>query len=165
MISEVKVLSRREMDDIAENPYRFLFYGDNWGVISIYTDGEYLTPDTRNKLKEFNCLHALSLNFWDVTDTDYEKVKKTHPGVILFNDDHANQVIEAVKVMQDDEREMVCVVHCDAGVSRSGAIGEFATDFCKLDYHRFKDKNPCICPNSFIRSKLMRISGLCPYSP
>lgn len=164
MITEVKVLSRREMDDIANDPYKFLFYGDNWGIISIYTDTEYLDNETRNRLKEFHCLHALSLNFWDVTDTDYERVKKSHPGTILFDNNHAAQVIETVMAMQADEREMVLVAHCDAGVSRSGAVGEFATDFCKLSYPRFREKNPCVCPNSFVLSKLRRISGLCPYS-
>lgn len=164
MISEVRILSRWEMDKIAENPLRFPWYGQNWGVISIYTDGEYLTPETRKSLEEMQCLHMLSLNFWDITDLDYEAVKLKHKNVILFNEDHAKQIIDVVKEMQQDERKMTCIVHCDAGVSRSGAVGEFINDFCRLDYLHFKDKNANIVPNFFIKSMLRKLSGLCPYS-
>jgi hypothetical protein len=164
MITEVRVLCRMEMDDIARNPYQFRFYGEDWGLISIHTSREYLTPETRKTLEMFNCLHMLSLDFWDVSDVDFPRVKAKHKDAILFNESHANQVIETIKAMHEDERSMVLIVHCDAGVSRSGAVGEFAVDFCNLDYLAFKDKNPCVCPNSFIRRELRKLSGLCPYS-
>jgi len=164
MIKEVRVVSRQEMNGIAENPYQFNFYGEHWGLISIHTDDEYLTPETRKTLKEIKCLHMLSLNFWDVTDVDYPGVKAKNKEAVLFNDSHANQIIESVKLMHDSLTELVLIVHCDAGVSRSGAVGEFAVDFCDMDYLNFKEKSPCICPNAFIRGQLRKISGLCPYS-
>jgi len=172
MISEVRVFSRWQMNDIAENPHMFPFLGNNWGLISIYTGGtspllasdEYLTPETRKKLEEIHCLYMLSLDFWDITDENYERVTQRYPEAILFNEDHAKQIINVIKEMQRDERCMFCIVHCDAGISRSGAVGEIVNDFCHLDYMKFRKDNPNIRPNTFIRRELRRISGLCPYS-
>jgi len=172
MITEVRVFSRWQMNDIAEAPYKFPFEGENWGLISIWTggdsallsSGEYLTPDTKKVLEEIQCIYMLSLDFWDITDENYERVKRKYSEPILFNAGHAKQIIDVVKEMQQDERKMTCIVHCDAGVSRSGAVGEFINDFCRLDYLHFKDKNANIVPNFFIKSMLRKLSGLCPYS-
>jgi len=169
MISEVRVLSRWQMNDIAENPLRFPWLGNKWGLISIHTggdssSGEYLTPETRKKLEEIQCRYMLSLDFWDITDMDYPRIKEKHKEAILFNEDHAKQIIEITKAMQQDENCMFCIVHCDAGISRSGAVGEFVSDFCGLDYMKCHKYNPNIRPNCFIRSMLKRLSGLCPYS-
>lgn len=47
-----------------------------------------------------------------------------------------------------------CIVHCSAGVSRSGAIGEFINDLFGLPYERFKRINPRISPNIHIKTLL-----------
>ena len=44
-------------------------------------------------------------------------------GYTLFNKDHANQIISAIGNL--DEEVTTVVVHCNAGVSRSGAVALF----------------------------------------
>lgn len=50
-----------------------------------------------------------------------------------------------------------CVVHCAAGISRSGAVGTFVHDYYQGDYEVFKRDNPHIFPNSHILSLLHRV--------
>ena len=114
MISEVRIFGRWQMNDIAENPYCFPFHGEDWGLISIYTggdsallaSGEYLTPETRKILEEMKCRYMLSLNFWDITDENYDRVSKRYPEAILFDVNHAKQIVNVVKEMQQDKRKM-----------------------------------------------------------
>ena len=48
-----------------------------------------------------------------------------------------------------------CIVHCSAGVSRSGAVGEFINDIFKYkSYIEFKRDNPNICPNLLVKKLL-----------
>ncbi len=51
------------------------------------------------------------------------------------------------------------IVHCAAGVSRSGAVGLFVRDYFSLDYSEFKRQNPHIVPNLWV-SKVLREENL-----
>ena len=53
----------------------------------------------------------------------------------------AKQIINFIDKAQEDENDSVLVVHCQAGISRSGAVGTFACDYCGLDYNRFIKEN------------------------
>jgi predicted protein tyrosine phosphatase len=50
-----------------------------------------------------------------------------------------------------------CIVHCAAGISRSGAVGTFINDYMQGDYAEFKKNNPYIHPNSHVLSTLRKI--------
>lgn len=45
-------------------------------------------------------------------------------------------------------------LHCTAGISRSGTIGEFISDYLGQDYFQFKRDNPQTNPNSEIKKIL-----------
>ena len=53
-------------------------------------------------------------------------------------------------------------VHCNAGISRSGAIGTFANDYCGMNYSEFLKNNPYIMANSYVLRLLRRESGMTP---
>jgi predicted protein tyrosine phosphatase len=69
------------------------------------------------------------------------------PGYVLFNDNHA---IELAKFIRDNEDKSQWIIHCKAGISRSGAVGVVINDYFELDYFRFKANNPIVQPNSHI---------------
>lgn len=165
MIHKVKIYSRLQMNHFAESqgkryPY-FPFLNEQWGLISIYTSGryEYLTPETRNTLNDMGCKHMLSLSFWDITDnTDMTGLRKE---ARLFDDDQAKQCVDMVKEMHESEQPFVFIAHCDAGVSRSGAMGEFVTDYCGMDYLRYRSENN-VHPNKYVLRKLRENSSFYP---
>lgn len=64
-------------------------------------------------------------------------------------------------VEQNLDKEEI-IVHCSAGVSRSGAVGEFIFDYFiedkkKYPYQQFKKQNPKIVPNLYIKQNLTKL--------
>lgn len=91
--------------------------------------------------------NVLKLCFDDVTEKDIG------PNVIHFSKDHADQIVTFLKTTKDDGLNEF-YVHCDAGVSRSGAVGyllnEYFNKFLKMnriDNEAFRMNNSHIMPN------------------
>ena len=61
-----------------------------------------------------------------------------------------------------DSSDSVLVVHCSAGISRSGAIGTFACDYCSMDYNVFIQNNIYIMANPYVLSVLRKGAGMIP---
>ncbi len=177
MINEVKVYSRFHIDEIAKRHSKcrekFPYRDRPWYLISIHTDEGYpfLTDDNKKSLSELGCRDAISLQFWDITDTQATKImegksahsKKLAKDLKLFSSEQAKEVIGFImSCNQDDEDDAVMTVHCDAGISRSGAIGTFVVDFLRLDYQEFINGNTFLRPNSYMLSVLRRMSGMTP---
>lgn len=130
-----------------------------WSLISIYTDKPL---ENTEELYNLGCQSILSLNFWDITEKHLAAITKKHPEAILFNESHAKKIVDYVDGLHKDPDNIVSIAHCDAGVSRSGAVGEFTVDYCGLDYAKFMISNPYIKPNSYILNLLRRQAGLIP---
>lgn len=85
----------------------------------------------------------------------------TETNVEIYDDD-INEVRELIPLSINDGRRIISflekipngvdelIIHCKAGVSRSGAIGLFANDFFRMDYHRFMERNPRVRPNQHV---------------
>jgi len=160
VIKQIKVSNRFAMDMVvATRGFKFPY--DHWYLISIYGgEKEFTTDKNIPILKDMGCVDMCSLNFWDITDKDYPKVAAHFPDVILFNKGHAKKIIDILNVAQKDIEDSVLVVHCSAGISRSGAVGTFACDFCNLDYNEFIKANPYIMANQHVLSLLRKVSGM-----
>jgi predicted protein tyrosine phosphatase len=48
------------------------------------------------------------------------------------------------------------IIHCSAGISRSGAVGTFINDYFGLNWFEFKNNNPKVIPNNLILRLLKR---------
>lgn len=71
----------------------------------------------------------------------------------LFNEHKAKKLYEFIKRNKD---KSMAIVHCGAGISRSGAVGTFIHDlYGTMTFEEFKRKNPRIQPNGHIL-KLLR---------
>lgn len=90
-----------------------------------------------------NHSNVLTLSFNDVTDQDSDLDG-------LFNRDQALAIIDFV----EQNKGRIFLVHCHAGISRSGAVGTFIRQVLRLDYDSFMRDNPKIIPNQFILNLL-----------
>lgn len=149
MISEIKIYSRYTMDLLLQSPQSSQL---QWYLISIYSHEEkpYVNKQSISILKDMGMLDCISLNFWDITDEDYTKIKKRYPEAILFNKSHAKKIINFVRTIYSKEDSYPLIIHCSAGISRSGAVGTFACDYAGLDYNKFMKMNPYTYANQYV---------------
>lgn len=97
--------------------------------------------------KDYN--NVLNLQFDDVTH-DGENSPTAIGKTKTFTKEDAKKII---KFLKKNKKANFCLIHCAAGISRSGAVGQFVNDFFKEDYQKFIKNNPRIMPNS----KIVRI--------
>jgi len=71
-----------------------------------------------------------------------------------FTETDAEELLNFIASNKDKE---TCIVHCSAGFSRSGAVGEFVNDFFGGNYFKFKRVNPHVKPNGLVRRLLKNV--------
>lgn len=168
MITEIRILNRFAVQNILlTGGSHFPYENRRWNIISINDDpnDELITSENFPILKDIGCDSYCSLCFADITDVDYIQIKneylknnKSMRDIILFNDHMAEDIVDFIKRIHAEEEDSVLIVHCHAGISRSGAVGTFACDFCRLDYQKFCRLNPYIMPNSYVL-RLLKIKA------
>ena len=171
MINKVKIYNRFNIEMfINSGGINFPYREYPWYLISIHTsDDDLLTPENKTILEEMGCKSAISLRFGDITDKQLAEMKPSHrdklvndKNITLFNTEQAKTVIGFLLYCSQDEQQGVLIAHCDAGVSRSGAIGTFAVDFFNLDYQEFTKENPHVRPNYYVLRLLRNAAGFKP---
>ena len=129
-----------------ENKYK-LVEDQSVALISIlnYDDVEKVIEDIPGK--------SITLFFDDIGHFDKipDDLLNIYDKLILFNRDHAKKIIEFQKSLSDKIEYII--IHCTAGVSRSGAIATFLQDI----YHEndednewFSKNNRHIIPNKHV---------------
>ena len=98
--------------------------------------------------------HPNVLRLWfDDVENDYE-VSPTNKGQNrAFTKEQAQQIIDFAL----DNRDREFIVHCTAGISRSGAVGQFLVDFLEGDKEYFKRRSSHISPNGHVSRTLNRL--------
>ena len=122
-----------------------------WAMISINCSEDKFLAEGKdlNKMERNGLEMLMSIRFDDIKFVEYERIKAIHPKIILFNEDHARKVIEFVELAQKRPEPMSLLIHCTAGVSRSGAVAAFISEYLNISFH---DEN--IMPNSHILETL-----------
>jgi len=138
MITSIKVMNRFHVGLIKnklEKPP-----SDSFALISIYsTPEEVLFPSgSISILQPMGCYALLTLLFGDA-DPDRERVQ--YP----FLKCQAEHIQRFLKEMHEKQKEMMLVVHCDAGISRSGAVATFASNLFDIPF-----KDEYIKPNTYV---------------
>jgi len=97
-----------------------------------------------------NHKNVLILNFddveFDIIDTDIKAV--------AFTEEQGHQLMSFIDSNKDKNQ---CIVHCSAGISRSGAVGAFISDYFNQSYASFKKINPYTKPNPRVMRIMNRI--------
>ena len=102
----------------------------------------------------FNRDHPNVLRLWfDDVENDNETSPTNKGTNRAFTEKQAQQIIDFAL----DNRGREFIIHCTAGISRSGAVGQFLLDFLNGDKEYFKKTNPHINPNGHISRILNRL--------
>jgi len=115
------------------------------------TDTDKFSTSREPYFKE-NHENVINLSFDDCTE-DGQPSPTQPEGTKAFNKDQALVLYKFIKKHLEKEQ---CIVHCMAGISRSGAVGTFINDITRGDYREFKRMNPQIVPNQHVKSLLNR---------
>lgn len=87
-------------------------------------------------------------------DVDFDIEVSSHKIAKAFTTTQAEELFDFINKHKDKES---CIVHCAAGMSRSGAVGTFINDYFGGDWFEFKKLNPHIHPNSLVLRLLKRV--------
>jgi predicted protein tyrosine phosphatase len=168
MISQIYVYNRDYMDRFlreAMNRVIAKVQPTTWHLISIYTgESEHSSPEylTEGAIKTLNMIgmkKSLSLRFGDITDKMTDVIKM-YPNIPLFTKQQADAVVKFCNDRKAETTDDVLLLHCDAGISRSGAVAEFAAEVFGIPFDVFFRQNPQIMPNPFVRRLLRESAGL-----
>jgi len=120
----------------------------NAAFISILGPGKFLNPN-----KEFFATPYFKNKHPNVLTLDFDDVESKEQGKI-FTDEMARDVVNFIIKHKDKE---FIIVHCAAGISRSGAVAQFINDYFIKDKNlkeSFSLINPRVIPNQLVFKKL-----------
>jgi len=133
------------IDDINVESQDTMFVSIN----NVYLPEMYLGKEGIRSYFKRNHSNVLIMNFGDFSETAADNLlKEGYTGV--FNDFRAKKLYEFIK---KNKNKSLAVIHCGAGVSRSGAVGTFIWDLYgknSMTWDEFIRKNPRIEPNQHI---------------
>jgi predicted protein tyrosine phosphatase len=136
----------------------------DWCLITICgTDQTSLVNSEVVKLlNENGCKGVLSLQFDDLTHAEFERDLEYYQkkGMRLMSEDDAKNIVSFIDRMNSLNHNVKLYINCEAGISRSGAVGTFVVDYLQLPFDKFSKMNPHISPNISILSMLKKISGI-----
>lgn len=141
MINSVVVLGRRDVElqkaDIVDNALLISITGSDDEVLDIKNSDKVLRL-------VFDDIHPF-------TATTLQSCKDCK----VFNITQALSIIKFLNVFRNDDEQHTLVVHCAAGICRSGAVGQFAqVFFSNMTNSDFNKVNPKILPNTWVRDLL-----------
>lgn len=114
-----------------------------------------LEPDNTNTIRP-DSENFKSFWFHDIDEDIVDEEKG-----IVYNKASDEQLNSIIDFVEENKAMDYFIVHCTAGISRSGAVGEFVNDFFgEEDYNTFKRNNPQIIPNTYIKNRLRELYEL-----
>jgi len=152
---KIRVLPRAFFEKIKGTPDEITLL-DSSKIISINSSwGWDSDPPFSPELRGHKNL--LVMNFDDIANEP--ETPEDLGQAVMFSPEMAEQIIRFV-----DDGGMPLLVHCAAGISRSGAVGEvlnwyfnrYLTD-SKTDYDDFIQNNRQILPNPIVRRIMMKV--------
>lgn len=153
MVNKIIINSRKQMIDFLDKNSSL----QDTAIISICSkeDDIVITESKKEALFKAGCSDILILIFEDWTEEDKNKLSSDS---ILFDVKMACQTISFLDRIKKKEIKIL-YIHCDAGISRSGAVGIFACRYLGMNEKEFLEYN-FISPNTLVYDTLFKISGL-----
>lgn len=151
---KVKVLSKPEFNQFMGER------GIDDGNVETQMDGVALISinDTEGNwsVSWFDQDHPNVLRLWfDDVFSDTEKSPTNRYTCRAFSEEQAKKVFNFIKGNQDKD----FIVHCSAGISRSGAVGAFINDYLDSDRDFFQKQNADrIFPNAHVSILLNKLA-------
>lgn len=147
-MSVVCVLSKEKFEDVMKRnnvTEANIEAVENTALISICS--------TTNSFCGISQNHYFKSNKSNVLNIRFDDIEQTEAGLLLFNEKHAEELIRFIL----KNLESSFIVHCTAGISRSGAVGDFIRRLKDIPYQDFVLDNPQIQPNMRVLSILIDV--------
>ena len=152
---KIRVLPRKFFEKLKGTPTEVELL-ENAKIISINSSwGFDDTPPFSEEL--LNHPHLLNLTFDDICNEP--ETPEDQGNAVLFNAAMAQQIMRFV-----DDGELPLLVHCTAGISRSGAVGEVLNWYFNRylernadDDEEFVQNNRQIQPNTIVRRIMLKV--------
>jgi len=78
------------------------------------------------------------------------------PSYVFMSEEDAKRIVDHVVRFHEHPERWECLVHCMAGVSRSGAVGTFIQRVAGIPAEHFLTQNTGLHPNRYVLKLLMR---------
>lgn len=114
-----------------------------------YKSTYFISVNEPNEQTYFKTQHhnVLTLHFHDC---QHNINTYTNKNIVPFNTHMAKQIIDILLHAKHNKAKNI-IIHCNAGISRSGAIATFARElFQQPNIQQFHIDNPYILPNQFV---------------
>ncbi len=102
--------------------------------------------------------NLLNLTFCDIAPDDIPASERQRFPSMSQQD--AVDVVNTLKRWHGSQLHGNLIVQCHAGISRSGAVGTFATELLELDGERFRKEHPWVDPQPYVLNLLRVAAGL-----
>lgn len=109
-----------------------------------------------DEVPHFTDKHNVKVLFFDDVDKD-EVIQRKNKETLIAKAFSEEQGRDLIKFIDRHRNKKVCIIHCAAGISRSGAVGEFINDYVGNKYEDFKKDNPHTLPNGHVLRTLNNI--------
>ena len=127
-------------------------YNPNIAYISV---NDTIGPYSQSPLENKDYKNSLILHFDDVIQDGQPSPTVNSTNTRSFSVEQAHKIIDFV----NKNKYRHFIIHCVAGISRSGAIGTFISNYINnVDYNFFKKYNTRIAPNMYILTTLINNS-------
>jgi protein tyrosine phosphatase len=120
---------------------------DQYAFISIIDHTEE-DLDFYSDLFKCSKTHFFKKDHKNVLNLEFDDIEDPQLGV-PFDEDLAKKVINFLDKLPKTVNTIV--IHCMAGISRSGGVGEFVSDYFGFDFNKFQKTNPQVKPNIRVR--------------
>lgn len=92
----------------------------------------------------------LQVKMWDIEEDLFEN------GELKYEKPNDNELKNIVDFINKHKDKSVFIIHCSAGISRSGAVATFLYDkfLSEIDKEQFRRENKYIRPNLYILNRL-----------
>lgn len=157
----IKVLSKR-LFDILMKSYNLNddnVIHDNRAFISINHTKAVLGSLYEEEKPHFKLNHhnVLVLTFDDIVE---DCVFSNGNIAKAMTVEQANEIIKFL----DNNKGKDFLIHCQAGISRSGAVGRFACEYLEYNEESFNKNHPHINPNPLVTSLLRHVTNYYGYN-
>lgn len=150
-MKNVHVFSRKEFEKMCEAfqlTTELVDYSD-YAVISIENNGKahkHILKDGKR-----------------VLNVEFDDVDVAENGFKPISEETATKIFEFIDKLNRESdikgHDLVLIVHCGAGISRSGAVGLFASELFGISYETFKQNNPRVNHNRRVYTELLKACG------
>lgn len=145
MAKTIKAISKVEFDsNFSDNKFNYYDYA---AFISI------LDYDNNESKYNLSIPNFLQVKMWDIED---DIIKD---GIVVYTKPSDKELERIIDFIEDHKNKQVFIIHCSAGISRSGAIARYLLHrfHNEIDSKKFYKENKFIQPNLYIFYRLKEI--------